>query len=365
MLSYLRHLRQKLLEDNRFNKYLLYVFIEVFIVIIGILIAIRVDNWNEDRIGAEKNKLLFKEVSDELVQNIRNIDRIIDLYIEKDSLYFLVFNKLVTKENYKTSSRLFHFAFNSDPDLLKPLGYERTGLVDEDYKELVAGKDKLTELQDSLFSELKDLYAKRKSNVDIDDETIYNTQLQFRNKMMERQPWWSHYVNYKDVTDEMIQHALNDPFYLNQLSELSFREQAHTRGMLAFRIKALNLYEKIAEMLQLEKDTSLVQDMADFEHIKGTYKAVFENGGSASFYIRGEKQLRSRQFFNDSPVGPGAYVYPYGKSHLIIHRKDKKDANWLAKIEYGKDGEVLGLSWFANLMVEEGTKRKYMQRKIE
>jgi hypothetical protein len=49
MLSYLRHLRQKLLEDNRFNKYLLYVFIEVFIVILGILIAIQVDNWNEDR----------------------------------------------------------------------------------------------------------------------------------------------------------------------------------------------------------------------------------------------------------------------------------------------------------------------------
>ena len=44
MLSFLRHIRQKLLEDNRFNKYLLYVFIEVFIVIIGILIAIQVDN---------------------------------------------------------------------------------------------------------------------------------------------------------------------------------------------------------------------------------------------------------------------------------------------------------------------------------
>ena len=49
MLSFLRHIRQKLLADNKFSKYLLYVIVEVFIVIIGILIAIQVDNWNEQR----------------------------------------------------------------------------------------------------------------------------------------------------------------------------------------------------------------------------------------------------------------------------------------------------------------------------
>ena len=128
--------------------------------------------------------------------------------------------------------------------------------------------------------------------------------------------------------------------------------------MLAFRIKALKLYAKIAEMLQLQKDTSLIQDMKDFEHVKGWYK--YE---SASFYIRGEKELRSRQFHNDSPVGPGASVYPYGKSHLIIHRDDKKDENWLAKIEYGEDGEVLGLSWFALLVEVDG--KRIIQPKIE
>ena len=103
MLSYLRHIRQKLLEENRLNKYLLYVIIEVFIVIIGILIAIRADNWNEERIDAENTNLLFKEVSDELVQNIHNVDRIINLYIEKDSLYFKVLNRSFENECCRTS----------------------------------------------------------------------------------------------------------------------------------------------------------------------------------------------------------------------------------------------------------------------
>ena len=364
MLSFLRHLRQKLLAENRINKYLIYVVIEVFIVIIGILIAIRVDNWNEDRIGAEKNKLLFKEVYDELLQNIRNTDRIIDLYIWKDSLYFKVFNGFVKYEDYKENPRLFHFAFAPDmSDLLNPIGYERTGLVDEDYKELVAGKDKLTRVQDSLLSELKDLYGKVKSNVDIDDETIYRSQLNFRDKMMESQPWWSDFLNktmMEGISDEMIQYALNDAIYMNQLSELCSREQSHMRGMLSFRVRALKLYRKIAEMLQIEPDSSLVPDMAGFEHVKGVYRR-----GRTSFDITGQEELSSRLYDNDSLIGPGAYIYPYHRSHLIIHRDDQKNDNWLARIEYGEDGEVIGLSWFANLLVEEGTERKYIQPKVE
>jgi len=55
MLRFFRQIRQRLLTDNppdqpsragKFSKYLLYVIVEIFIVIIGILIAIQVDNYN-------------------------------------------------------------------------------------------------------------------------------------------------------------------------------------------------------------------------------------------------------------------------------------------------------------------------------
>jgi hypothetical protein len=360
MLSFLRHLRQKLLEENRLNKYLLYVFIEVFIVIIGILIAIRADNWNEARIDAKNTKLLFKEVSDELVQNIKNIDRIINLYIEKDSIYFKVLNRMVSYEDYKEYPRLFHIAFTSDmTNIMNPLSTERTGLVDEDFKELLTGKNNLTEQQDSLFSELKDLYGKRKKIVDMDDETIYSTQLNFKDKMMNEHSWWSDYVTTSMITDEIINYALSDPFYLNQLSEMRSREHSHTLGMLWFRTKALALHMKIADMLNTDTDTSFVRDMADFEHIKGYYHW---EGGSLGFDIRGEHELRSSLYFNDSMVDDRGLIYPYYKSHLIIYEETKAE-NWLAKIEYGKDGEVLGLTWFGNMGVENG--KRIMSKKIE
>jgi len=58
MLRFFRQIRQRLLNDNppdqpsqagKFGKYLLYATGEIFLVVIGILIALQIDNWNEER----------------------------------------------------------------------------------------------------------------------------------------------------------------------------------------------------------------------------------------------------------------------------------------------------------------------------
>jgi len=56
MLRFFRQIRQRLLTDNKFSKYLLYAVGEILLVVIGILIALQVDNWNEDRQEADKIK---------------------------------------------------------------------------------------------------------------------------------------------------------------------------------------------------------------------------------------------------------------------------------------------------------------------
>ena len=40
MLKFFRSIRQKLLTENRFSKYLIYAFGEILLVVIGILIAL-------------------------------------------------------------------------------------------------------------------------------------------------------------------------------------------------------------------------------------------------------------------------------------------------------------------------------------
>jgi len=49
MIKFFRKIRQRLLSENKISKYLLYAFGEIVLVVIGIIIALQVNNWNEGR----------------------------------------------------------------------------------------------------------------------------------------------------------------------------------------------------------------------------------------------------------------------------------------------------------------------------
>ena len=47
MIKFFRKIRQKMLSENKFSKYLLYAIGEIILVVIGILIALSINNLNE------------------------------------------------------------------------------------------------------------------------------------------------------------------------------------------------------------------------------------------------------------------------------------------------------------------------------
>ena len=56
MLKFFRTIRKKLIEEDNVRKYLLYAVGEILLVVIGILIALQVHNWNEGQ--QAKNRML-------------------------------------------------------------------------------------------------------------------------------------------------------------------------------------------------------------------------------------------------------------------------------------------------------------------
>lgn len=69
MIFLLRNIRQKLLSNNKVATYLLYAIGEIILVVIGILIAVNIDNWNEANQRKElENKLLEEMISDLALQ---------------------------------------------------------------------------------------------------------------------------------------------------------------------------------------------------------------------------------------------------------------------------------------------------------
>lgn len=74
MIKFFRRIRQNLLAENRFSKYLLYAIGEIILVVIGILIALQINNWNENIKSIELEKIYYCKIAEDLQVDIKNID---------------------------------------------------------------------------------------------------------------------------------------------------------------------------------------------------------------------------------------------------------------------------------------------------
>ncbi|MCB0461581.1 MAG: DUF6090 family protein [Flavobacteriaceae bacterium] len=59
MIKFFRHIRKSLLMENKTGKYFKYAIGEIVLVVIGILIALSINNWNEKRKTEEKKPIGF------------------------------------------------------------------------------------------------------------------------------------------------------------------------------------------------------------------------------------------------------------------------------------------------------------------
>ncbi|MCS5491324.1 DUF6090 family protein [Algoriphagus limi] len=72
MISFFRKFRQKLLTQNRVTRYLIYALGEIFLVVIGILIALQINNWNESRKDRAFELEMLSEINRELLSEIED-----------------------------------------------------------------------------------------------------------------------------------------------------------------------------------------------------------------------------------------------------------------------------------------------------
>lgn len=62
MISFLRRIRKKLANENKFLQYFSYALGEVVLVVIGILIALQINNWNEEKKLNKTEYILLKQI---------------------------------------------------------------------------------------------------------------------------------------------------------------------------------------------------------------------------------------------------------------------------------------------------------------
>ncbi len=79
MIKFFRRIRQRLVTENKVSKYILYAIGEIVLVVIGILIALQINNQNDLRKTRDKEVHYLRNINTDLAINIQELDRYLDI----------------------------------------------------------------------------------------------------------------------------------------------------------------------------------------------------------------------------------------------------------------------------------------------
>lgn len=133
MIKFFRKIRYDLMGENKTGKYMKYAFGEVILVVIGILIALSINNWNEERKSLQKGHEILVDIRENAEFNIIQFQQ--DIEENKkviNSIYIILNNITVTKIYNDSLDKHFRFVNWWATSRWKSSGYE--ALIDHGVK---------------------------------------------------------------------------------------------------------------------------------------------------------------------------------------------------------------------------------------
>lgn len=91
-----------MIKENRVSKYMLYAVGEIFLVVIGILIALSINNWNTERINRKQEKEYLSRIVVDLEKDLENLEATFTRYQQK-----LIVGKIVVDQLGENNSDFF------------------------------------------------------------------------------------------------------------------------------------------------------------------------------------------------------------------------------------------------------------------
>ena len=74
MIKFFRRIRRRLIDEGNLKRYLIYAVGEILLVVIGILIALSINNWNQEKLSRQKEHLVLKSLKEDFLSNQGELD---------------------------------------------------------------------------------------------------------------------------------------------------------------------------------------------------------------------------------------------------------------------------------------------------
>lgn len=204
MTKFFRKIRFDLMEKNKTGEYFKYAIGEIVLVMIGILLALQVNTWNENKKSNIKFNKLLVNVFNDLKVDLEIAQGRIDFYKYKDSLANDIINSKLSVSDYKNNPRLNSMIF----------GYETFRVTNMGYNALMQNTENIPSEYEQLIVDLNRQYIVTAEHVESSLTVFASIVKSARTRYALNFPWYSQ--NDSVSNEKRWQHLANNPIYKNE-----------------------------------------------------------------------------------------------------------------------------------------------------
>lgn len=271
LMKFYRKIRIQMLINNKFSKYILYAIGEILLVVIGILIALYINNKNQEHQLEKRTTILLKEVTKDLEMFISVSNNQLKFYSKKQQIFDLILNNKLSFEDY--SNAVY-------PNLTDATTWYSGGIKRKvAYRNLINEINTIPEKYNLIINGLSDFYE----NTLNEDYTklIEETSIENQKKRVNNYEWYALNIP-SHKNEKMINFLLNDYRYKNEAKFYFEMVTHHIRFILEDKIKAQKLFKAINETLNIEiEDSNFSINPEKFDFLIGQW----ENNNYKDFKI--------------------------------------------------------------------------------
>jgi hypothetical protein len=196
-------------KNKKTGKYLAYAIGEIILVVIGILIAVSLNNCNESRKEKQQLVNIYNIIANDLNNDLQEIKKIQSFYKTVDPLYSKILNDSVKRFDYVVNPQLVHLTIGFPEITFNKRGYNQLATFNTD------------SFQDSLPTQIIEFYTERLREIQIDDNLRAKDFQENYSHYKKNYEWWADLISMKGSL-EFIEYAITDPDYKNRVASVYF-----------------------------------------------------------------------------------------------------------------------------------------------
>ncbi|WP_420572459.1 DUF6090 family protein [Kordia sp.] len=239
MLKFFRSIRQRLFKQKKFKNYILYAIGEILLVMIGILLALQVNNWNEHRKSKGTLKSTLKTISSDLKRDTIRAGYLIEIIELNQENSKAVIDRKVTIENFTTYPRTRSLVTIYQPFDIQTKGYDILKRISEQQENE----------KDSLFADLTQFYSLFIPNIQKSNERLEKVVIGNLEEFQEF-PWFVDWSQ-GNTTEEMIAYFAISEDYRKKVAAYNVLAYGnHLQLIKGYKENAKHVLERIEKRLE-------------------------------------------------------------------------------------------------------------------